>query len=210
VQADRDLEHLADTLRGTVPVARRAPEHAAVIDALERRDPVEYAAAVDELAAARRQAYDQSQCAKLMGRLRAAAPQLAEAWDRPGGRTAPGYAVLSTAASLLARMPDADSADVLVFLGADRLAAPNLLLAAAAPRVLAVAPREAVESGGDDPSNSVLATVRSAGAVLITESGEGVAPVGSEQAASRNGRPLRMPHQRTAPSPKPRRRQAPA
>ncbi len=206
VEADRALERMVDRLRGLVPEVRQAPEHGTVVDALVRRDPADYAAAVDELAAARRQAHDQSQCAKLFDRLRAAAPQLAEAWDRPGSHPTLGCAVLSTTASLLRWMPAVDSTDVLVMLGADLLPATNLLLAAAAPRVLAVGSRAAVENGGAnglDPIDSVLAAVLRAGGLVITEAGPDVVPIGGDPtgrdgaADTRNGRPMRVPHQIT-------------
>ncbi len=215
VEAERELERMPDAVRRLVPASRQAPEHAAVVDALARQDPADYAAAVEALAAARRQAHDQAQCVKLLGRLRVAAPQLADAWDHPDGRPTLGYAVLSTTASLLNRMPDVDSSDVLVMLGADRLPMPNLLLAAAAPRVLAVGSRAAVQVGGSDPAGTVLGTVLRAGAAVITEPGPDVVPIGGDPkdrdgAAGRNVRPLRLPHQLTVPTADQRQRQDPA
>jgi hypothetical protein len=221
VEAERVLERMVNAVRVLVPESRQAPEHAAVVDALARRDPAGYAVAFDELAAARRQASDQSQCAQLLGRLRAAAPRLAEAWDPPGSQPTLGYAVLSTTAALLNHMPDVDSTDVLVMLGADRLPPANLLLAAVAPRVLAVGPRAAItdsdengtekgtgngiengiengeEKRRDHSVDTVLGTVLRAGGVVITESGPDVVPIGANKAPDGNGRARRLPHQLT-------------
>ncbi len=139
VQAERDLHALADQVAVLVPPQLRSAEHELVVDALEACDDVGYVQALDELAGARREVMDESRCNELLDRLEEASPELAQAWDEPDGEPLPsGYAWLTPASDLLAQLPGPDSADVVLVLGADSMGLEQLLVAAAAPRLVAV------------------------------------------------------------------------
>lgn len=160
VAAGRGLDRMADALAALAPATAMAPEHERAIDALRARDAAAYADAADAMTAAAREAGDGRRQAVLLARLRGAAPALATAWTGGGGF---GLACFQPADALLAQLPPADSADVVIVVGASRLGVERLLLAAVAPRVVAVvAPGE-----GSDLNPSLLTVLRRAGALVI-------------------------------------------
>jgi hypothetical protein len=120
-------------------------EHEAAVQALRAHDATAYAAAACALGAARRQAQDARRQRALLDRLRANAPQLAAAWVElaPRDPAALGFVCLRPIEALLTAVPEPDSADVVVVLGAHRLGVERLLVAAAAPRLIAVVPPDA-------------------------------------------------------------------
>ena len=143
VEATDELERLAGELEAlSSDPDQRSPELTRAVEALRARDADGYAAALDDIAAARRQGDDQKTCEELLGRLAASTPELARAWS-DGGED--GYGLLCFAAvdSLLSDLPAPDSADVVVVLGAGALQADALLLTAVAPRTVGVV--------GDEP-----------------------------------------------------------
>lgn len=154
------LELAADAAAALVPAVATAPEHAAAVAALRAADPDAYESALDAVGAARRQQRDEEQRSELLDRLRAGAPALADLWA--GGGTT-GFVQLAPAADVLSALPDPDSVDVVVVLGAQRLGVDRLLLTAAAPRLVAVAPDDAAEH--DEPT--LLTAVRRAGALVV-------------------------------------------
>ena len=161
-EAAARLDALADDLAGRAPADRTAPEHRDAVDALRSRDAAAFAGAVDALGAARRQQRDQQRRGELLEVLRAQAPGVAAAWDsRSGG--VPGLACFLPCEALLRGLPEPDSADVVVVLGAARLGVERLLLTAVAPRTVAVVgPADAVEE-----SPTVLSVLRRAGATTV-------------------------------------------
>jgi hypothetical protein len=114
-----------------------APEYLAAVQALKDTRLPDYLEALHAMSGARRERIEQRRLDELLERLRTAAPGLAEAWQRTGGRTfAPGTVRFQTVHELLAELPDADTSDVVVLVGADRLDPGYLAVAAAAPRLL--------------------------------------------------------------------------
>lgn len=162
LDAGRELQRLADQLSGTVPAGTAAPEHQEAVAALRRADAAGYAEAVDDLGAARRQERDGRRQDALLSRLRSAAPALATAWTAHP-EAGFGLVCFVPADALLAQLPPADSADVVVVLGAADLGVERLLLTAAAPRLVAVvAPGERTER-----APSLITVMRKAGALVI-------------------------------------------
>lgn len=141
-QAQLQLREITETLVRVVaeaPAERpAAPEFQRVIDALRAVSQPDYAAALTELSAARRQQADERRLSQLLDRLRESAPELARAWEsgpRPFTQGTARFVVLD---ELLRSLPQADTADLVLLLGAGSLDRENLLVAAAAPRLLAV------------------------------------------------------------------------
>ncbi|MDQ2709913.1 MAG: hypothetical protein M3Z25_20830, partial [Actinomycetota bacterium] len=125
-----------------------APEYLAAVRALRASRLPDYLEALRALAGARRDRVEQRRLEELLGRLRAAAPGLAEAWQRTGGQTfAPGTVRFQHLGEVLAALPDADTLDVLLLLGADHLDPGYLAVAAAAPRLLVASSAGSVVSG---------------------------------------------------------------
>lgn len=139
-EAADELDRLADELAGRVPARASAPEHERAVAALRAHDPQAYAEALEELEAARREHDDQRQCEELLERLAGPAPELARAWSADSEARTSGFGLLccTPANTLLSGLPAADSADLVVVLGAGALTADALLLTAAAPRMVAV------------------------------------------------------------------------
>ncbi len=161
-EAGRDLERLASELEIRCAASAMSPEHRWAIASLRAQDAAGYAAALDALGAARREAQDEARQADLLRRLGEGAPQLAEAWATLGGN-ALGLACFQPIDGLLSSVPEADAADAVIVLGAARLGVERLLLTAVAPRLIAaVAP-------GDRPegSPSLLSVLQRASALVI-------------------------------------------
>jgi hypothetical protein len=142
VDARRRLDRMADELASACPTLVPTSEHEAAVMALRAYDAEAYAAAVDALGAARRLAQDARRQIVLLERLQANAPRLAAAWVElaPRDPAALGFVCLQPIEALLNALPETDSADVVIVLGAHALGVERLLVAAAAPRVVAVEP----------------------------------------------------------------------
>lgn len=162
-EAARELDGMAADLAGRAPAEATAPEHEQAVEALRRRDAAAYAAAVDALGAARRQQRDELRRTALLDVLRTQAPAVAEAWDtaRPGATS--GLACFVPSEALLRGLPGPDSADVVVVLGAARLGVERLLLAAVAPRLIAVV---SPDEPADEPPTMLSVLQRAAAPVL--------------------------------------------
>jgi len=132
--AGRRLAEIVTGLVGDGPADSVAPEHEDLVDALRRRDGDAYSAAVVRLVAARREQEDQFRCDELLLRLAEGAPALAEAWE--SGEQ--GFVRSAPLDVLLDPLPAADLVDVVVLLGAEELGVERLLVAAVAPRLVAV------------------------------------------------------------------------
>ncbi|WP_219420292.1 hypothetical protein [Pseudonocardia nigra] len=164
-EAAHRLDEMADALADHCVVAAMAPEHEQAIGALRERDAAAYAAAVEALDAARRDVRDEQQARALLRSLSAEAPRLAEAWtvlaeDDP---IALGFAAFVPMDALLSALPPADSADVVLVLGSSGLGVERLLLAAVAPRMIAVVgPGERRDAGP-----SLLSILQRASALVI-------------------------------------------
>lgn len=161
-QAGRDLEQLAAHLEIRCPEPEMSPEHRWAVAALRARDAAGYAAALDALGAARREAQDEARQADLLRRLGEGAPRLAEAWETLGGN-ALGLACFQPIDGLLSSVPEPDAADAVIVLGAARLGVERLLLTAVAPRLIAVV------AAGEQPegSPSLLSVLQRASALVI-------------------------------------------
>lgn len=161
-----------------------APEYLAAVQALKDTRLPDYLEALRALSAARRERIEQLRLDELLNRLRTVAPGLADAWQRTGGHTfAPGTVRFQTVHELLAELPDADTSDVVVLVGADRLDPGYLAVAAAAPRLLvasagapvppaseaSVSPDLSVRMGAD--GESVSSMLRRAGIPVIAAAG---------------------------------------
>jgi hypothetical protein len=179
VLAGRRLDAMADDLAAAGAGTATVMEYGLSVVALRTRDITGYAAAVDALAAARREVRDENLMVALLQRLDAAAPQLARAWsvlaeDDPA---ALGLASFLPAEALLTAVPAPDSADVVLVLGAAGLGVERLLLTAIAPRMVAVVgPGEQ-----SDDSPTLLSVLRRASALVIRGGGTGggrVVPLG--------------------------------
>lgn len=139
-EAGDELERLAAGVEAAVPAGTGAPEHTAAVAALRAHDPAAYTAALEELGRARREVADRDELTRLLGELATTAPDLARAWATDATAGTPGFGLLHAAPAerLLSALPPADAADLVVVLGAGALQADDLLLCAAAPRMLAV------------------------------------------------------------------------
>jgi hypothetical protein len=179
-EAGRELDRMAAELEPTGSAPATSPEHQWAIDSLRARDGVGYAAALEALGAARREARDEARQADLLHKLGEGAPGLAQAWQALGG-DAPGLACFTPIDSLLSALPEADTADAVILLGAARLGVERLLLSAVAPRLIAVvAPDERPLV-----TPSLLGVLRQARALVIRgrTTGRGhVVPVGQLRA----------------------------
>jgi hypothetical protein len=169
-EAAAKLDEMADKLGELVPYSLRAAEHERAILALRRRDEIAYAEAVDALAGARRDAQDAARENELLSELARSAPRLAETWrtqDRSGSL---GFAAFATVDELLGEMPPPDSADVVVVVGAAGMGVERLLLAAVAPRLIAVL------QPGEEPeaSPSLISILHRASALVIRGRAEAV------------------------------------
>jgi hypothetical protein len=165
VDAARRLDALADALAALSPVSAMAPEHEWAVTALHGRDAAAYAAAVEALGAARREARDEKLQATLLRRLGESAPRLAAAWTALAETTPAGlgFASFVPVEPLLSTLPPVDSADVVIVLGAGRLGVERLLLSAVAPRIVAV-----VGPGdGPDDTPTLLSVLQRASALVI-------------------------------------------
>lgn len=169
VQAERELDALAEQVAVLAPGHLRAPEHQHAIDSLKMCDDTGYLQALDGMAGARREALDEARCDELLEQLEASSPELAQAWDEPEGEPLPfGYAWLTSASDLLAQLPGPDSADVVLVLGADTLGLEQLLVAAAAPRMVAVTTGVTpITAAPTDQPPTVLAVLRKLAAPVV-------------------------------------------
>jgi hypothetical protein len=171
VDAARRLDTLADALAALVPASAMAPEHERAVTALRERDAAAYVAAVEALGAARREARDEKLCVTLLRRLEESAPALAAAWTALA-ETAPaalGFASFVPVEPLLTTLPPADTADVVLVLGAGGLGVERLLLSAVAPRIVAVVGPG--DTRADTPT--MLSVLQRASALMITGSSAG-------------------------------------
>jgi hypothetical protein len=131
------LDALADDLAELVPPDAVAPEHARAVAALRACDAGSYAAAVDELVGAHLAQRDEQRTAALLAEL--GSESLAQAWTRAGTGARFGLVWFAPTERLLAELPPPDRADVVVVLDAGHVGIDRALVAAAAPRLLAVA-----------------------------------------------------------------------
>lgn len=177
--AGAQLDALADGLAELVPPAGRSTEHDRAIVALRERNDAAYAQAVDALAAARRDARDAARETELMNELAQSSPMLADAWRRHGRADSLGFACFTTVDHLLSNLPAPDSADVVIVVGAADLGVERLLLAAVAPRLVAVLrPGQEAET-----APSMISILLRASALVIR---------GRAQAAAVNGNVVRL------------------
>jgi hypothetical protein len=173
-QARDRLIGLANRLERSMPSQDAAPEFGVLISALLSINLPAYLDALDVLAAARREYADQRRQVELLGRLRAAVPRLAELWEQVGPRRfTQGTARFVLLDELLEELPEADTADLVLLLGAGSLGTENLLIAAAAPRLLAVSGGFAAAPLPGPPSaaDTVLSTLRRAAVPVIVAAG---------------------------------------
>lgn len=163
-EAKSRLTRFADDLAARAPAGAVAPEHQQAVDALRACDVHAYAAAVEALAAARGEAMEEQRKSALLNQLAERSPTLATALSIPGERTTVfSLAWFVPMESLLKALPPADSADVVVIIGASGLGVERLLLTAVAPRMIAaVAP-----DGSPDEAPSLLSVLRRASALVI-------------------------------------------
>jgi len=161
-EAAERLDDLADSLAALAPPHATAPEHARAVAALRHHDPDAYAAAVDDLVGAHLAQRDERRMAALLAEL--GSPSLARAWSPrdDGTPVRPGLVWFSSSEALLAELPPPDGADIVVVLDAGRVGVDRAMLAAAAPRMLAVAGPGA-RSGG----TTLLGLLHRAGALVI-------------------------------------------
>ncbi|MDT7586239.1 MAG: hypothetical protein QOE32_3789 [Pseudonocardiales bacterium] len=173
-QARDRLIGLANRLERSMPSQDAAPEFGVLISALLSINLPAYLDALDVLAAARREYADQRRQVELLGRLRTAVPRLAELWEQVGPRRfTQGTARFVLLDELLEELPEADTADLVLLLGAGSLGTENLLVAAAAPRLLAVSGGFAAAPLPGPPSaaDTVLSTLRRAAVPVIVAAG---------------------------------------
>ncbi|MFC5996057.1 hypothetical protein ACFQE5_17770 [Pseudonocardia hispaniensis] len=174
-QAAIELDRYADQLAGLVPAQFMAPEHRQAAKALRARDAAGYGVAVEALAAARREQRDEQRCAELLGVLRADAPMLAAEWEAESRSGRGGFGLVSLVAAdrLLEKLPGPDVADVVILLGAAEHGVDRLLLAAVAPRLVAVVGTSARPSRAP----SLLSVLYRANALVVAgEQGDRSAP----------------------------------
>lgn len=187
-EAAQRLDRMAAQLADRAAVTVTAPEHERAVAALRARDADAYESALDALGAARRELRDEVRRGSLLSRLRAAAPALAAAWDELHERDSGAYglACFSRSDTLLGALPPADSADVVVVLGAAQLGVERLLLTAVAPRMIAVvAPDEQPEG-----SPTLLSVLQRAAALVIRARTTGAGRVVQLNPASRAVEPV--------------------
>ncbi|HEY4005533.1 MAG TPA: hypothetical protein VGM60_10180 [Pseudonocardia sp.] len=201
-KARDELHELGEALEGTLgglsSIQTAAPEFGQLIEALHGMNLPAYQEALGELAGARRQHADQQRLTELLARLRACAPGLAKMWEERGGQAfAYGTARFVPLDELLAALPEADTADLVLLLGAGSLSASNLLVAAAAPRLLAVdtgfarqsappgTPRPLAALGGSD--DTVLTVLRRAAVPIVLAGGRSVTPAAASAPAAAAG-----------------------
>lgn len=186
VDAARSLDELVGTLATAVPRDRMAPEHERAVAALRARDVASYAAAFDDLAAARAEIGEEQRCAQLLGQLRSSAPRVAEAWEQASrdGANSFGLAWFVEADRLLTALPPVDAADVVLLLGAAELGVDRLLLTAVAPRLAAV-----VEPGARPAGGATLLGVLQRATALVVR--------GGTDAGGTGGRVVHLPAGRT-------------
>jgi hypothetical protein len=146
-QVRDELVRIAAGLHGP-PMSEPAPEALELADALRAADLPGYRHALRRLEAARHERSEQARLAELLNRVRTVAPELAAAWR--AGRREHGTARFLTPEELLAELPVDEPADVLMLVGADRMAPGNLLGVAAATRLVAVCP----SGGGAGPDGT--------------------------------------------------------
>ncbi len=158
-EAGRDLDRMAHELAGRAA----APEHDQAVAALRERDVAGYVEALEAIEGARREVQDEARKRELLSRLGEQAPQLAAAWTASGSSAALGLVWFASIDGLLSALPEADTADVVLVLGAARLGVERLLLAAVAPRMIAVLGRG--EHGAEAPT--LLSVLHRASAVVI-------------------------------------------
>lgn len=174
------LTSMAEELAAACPTLVLTSEHEAAVRALRERDAAGYAAAVDALCAARRETRDAQRQIALLDRLHTIAPRLAATWAElgPHDPAGLGFVCLRPLEALLTALPEPDSADVVIVLGAHRLGVERLLLAAAAPRLIAVVPPgelpEAAPTALSVLQRAVAPVIRGRGAT-----GRNVVPIGS-------------------------------
>jgi hypothetical protein len=151
-----------------------APEGDAVLDALREMNVPDYARALADLTAARRQHRDQHRLLELTSRLRESAPDLAATWqDASAPAFTSGTARFVPLPELLAGLPAADTADLVMLLDSDQLEAANLLVTASAPRLLAVGAgfgRAGIPdyaSGFSGRGETVVSVLRRAGVPIV-------------------------------------------
>jgi hypothetical protein len=192
-QARDRLIGLANRLERSMPGQDAAPEFGVLISALLAINLPAYLDALDVLAAARRECADQQRQVELLGRLRAAVPRLAELWEQVGPRRfTQGTARFVLLDELLEELPEADTADLVLLLGAGSLGTENLLVAAAAPRLLAVSGGFAAAPLPGPPSaaDTVLSTLRRAAVPVIVAAGAEAPAAPAEQVAPPVEKPL--------------------
>ncbi|GAY11102.1 superfamily I DNA and RNA helicases and helicase subunits-like [Pseudonocardia sp. N23] len=139
-EAAHRLDAAAHQVGLLTPATRTAPEHTRAVEALRAHDPDAYAAALDEIAAARCLSDQENRCAELLDRLRRNTPRVAEAWEAASAEhsSAYGLAWFVEADRLMSSLPGEDTVDVVLLLGAADLGVDRLLLTAVAPRLAAV------------------------------------------------------------------------
>ncbi|MCE0765341.1 hypothetical protein LWC35_20900 [Pseudonocardia kujensis] len=142
-EAAARLDAIADGLAGSGAAAELSAGHRAAVEALRARDAEAYEAALAALEPTRREVADQARCDALLARLRAEDPEAARAFA--DGR---GFVWSVPLESLLSRLPADDVLDAIVVLDAAELSVERLLVAAAAPRLLAVAGPDAHPADG--------------------------------------------------------------
>jgi hypothetical protein len=164
-EAARRLDAVAEAFAAALPATGAAPEHEQAVAALRDRDAAAYATAVEALGAARREVRDERLRTALLQRLGESAPRLAQAWEElaTAEPAALGFASFVAVEPLLATLPPSDSADVVLVLGAGGLGVERLLLAAVAPRMVAL-----VGSDDDrDDTPTMLSVLQRASALVI-------------------------------------------
>ena len=169
-QAAVELEELADELAASTPGCAGVPEVAEVLAALRRGHLPNYRLALERLSAARLQEADQLRQDELLAQLRDGAPELADAWEEPGThRYTQGTARFFPLTELLSELPAPDTADVVLLLEAQVLPQDALLVAVAAPQLVAISgaatpdPAEPTPTSDDESPGSTLATLIRAG-----------------------------------------------
>jgi hypothetical protein len=159
--AGRHLDRMADEIDRYAA----SPEHVAVGAALRARDVAGYVAILDTLVAARREVREEARLAELLARLAAQSPRLAAELGGCAGAGL-GLAWFTPIDAVLSAVPDADTADVVLVLGAARLGVERLLLTAVAPRMIAVTgPGEHTDRADTEPS--LLGVLHRASALVI-------------------------------------------
>lgn len=167
--ARNELSALADELVRATP-GPTGHELDALVRALRQHSLPKYRESLPRLAAALRERADQRRMVELLDRLRDRAPGLARRWaEAAEERRSPGTIRFMETDALLGALPEADTADLVVLLEADALGVENLLVAAAAPRVLAVADGFANTELANlhAPPETVLDALRRAGVPVI-------------------------------------------